>query len=459
MKKHFIYLLVASMTLAGTSTLFTSCGDDDPTPEAPSTPDDPGNTPTPSNPEGNKKLNSVEQKQKLESIAKAFMGEVKANNFTQLTDLANYCYDHYIDNDDFDNDVVTTWFNDALNASSSLVKSNITTEKGSWYTSVYNYKYYNRVILLANFTGKFTAQKQSWKKEKADNLQFNFTDQDGKACNITVTSLGNTKKAHITDSEDWDSDYDDANNIYNQYIDEYKEYLMVPEQIVITLTQGGVKQVETIVNIDHSAFTGPEVDLSKDGLVTNATVKIANFTWCVQRAEYSAKNHKASVSGYMKKGDTTLFTFAADANGVDATNESLNNAGAASVNFDLLGQMQIKGTCSNVKAYSDLINKADDNDKNETLFKSYINQANELLDVNVFYDKGSVRQANMKLMAFEEKNPWNSAYNYWYAEPVINFDDGTSYSTFNAYFNESDFRSVIDLFNSLIEGYENLFDK
>ena len=62
-------------------------------------------------------------------------------------------------------------------------------------------------------------------------------------------------------------------------------------------------------------------------------------------------------------------------------------------------------------------------------------------------------------MAFEEKNPWNSAYNYWYAEPVINFDDGTSYSTFNAYFNESDFRSVIDLFNSLIEGYENLFDK
>ena len=457
MKKHFLYLLAASMTLSGTTLFTTSCGDDDPTIVTPSTPSDPGDTPTPSNPQGNKKLTSVEQKQKLESIAKAFMGEVKANNFSQIADLADYCFNHYVDNDDFDeDDVISEWFEDALNASTSLVKAK-TERSGSW---VKDTKLYDRTIMLANFTGHFTAQKNSWKKEKASDLQFNFTDQDGKACNITVTSSGSTKKAYISDSEDWyDYNYDKASGTYTDYINKYKNYVMVPEQITISLTQNGVKQVATVLNINHSEFTGPELDLSRDGLSTNVTVNIANFTWCIQRAEYSVKSHKAGISGYMKKNDNVMLKFSADANDIEANNEDLNKAGSASINFDLLGQLQIKGSCSNVKAYADLLEKADDNDENETLFKSYLSQAQELTDISVFYDKGSVKQAGIKLMAFKEESAWNPANSYWYADPVIQFDDGTTYSTFSAYFDESDFRSVIDTFNNLIEGYEKLFDR
>ena len=452
MKKHFIYLLAACMTLGMAAPTLSSCGDDDDDPiEKPNTPD----TPTPSNPQGDKKLNSTEQKEKLETIAKAFMAEVNANNFTSLKNLASYCYNHYIDNDDFDNDVVSEWFEDALQAAAGDPVKTKNEKYGNWIESR---KMYNRVIALSNFTGHFTAQSKSWKKETAEDLQFNFTDQDGKKCNITVAHSGDVKKAYITDTEDWyDWDYDSNKGEYTEYVNEYKEYVMVPEHITITLTQNGSKVIETVVNIDHSAFTGPEVDLSKDGLVTNVIAKIADFTWEVQRAEYSAKSHKASITGYMKKGSTTLATFQAEAGGLDITNESFNDARQATISFDLLGQMQIKATCSNVKKYAELIDQAEENDENGPLFKSYINQANELTDIDVYYDKGSVRQAKMKLMTFEEKSYWSS-YSYWDYEPVIYFDDNTSYSTFNAYFNESDFRSVIDTFESLIRGYENLFE-
>lgn len=452
MKKQFVYLLAASLTLGMAAPVFSACGDDDPaeTPAPPTTPD----TPTPSNPQGDKKLNSTEQKQKLESVAKAFMAEVKANNFTSLKELGQYCSDHYVNNDDFDNDVVTEWFEDALDASCEIV--GIQKEQhGSWIESR---KLYNRVIALANFTGHFTSQKSSWKKEKASDLQFIFTDQDGKPCNITVTSSGKTKKAYVGQTEDWyDWDYDENKKEYIDYINEYKEYVMVPEHITITLTQNGTKLVETVVNIDLSAFSGPEFDLSKDGLVTEVVAQVGDFTWNVQRAEYSAKNHNASITGYMKKGSSTLATFQAQAADLDVTNESFNDAKKATVTFDLMGQMQIKATCSNAKKYADLIDQAEENDENEPLFKSYINQANELTDIAVFYDKGSIRQASMKLMSFKEESYWSSD-SYWYCEPVILFDDDSTYSTFNAYFNEKDFRSVIDTFESLIRGYEDLFE-
>lgn len=462
MKKHFIYLLAASLSLGMTASGLSSCGDDDPTEDVvppgnndeKNDDDDSNDGPnTPVAPDD--KLNSTEQKQKLESVANDFMAEVQANNFTSLKNLTEYCTNHYLDNDDFDNDVVNDWFEAALDASSDQVSSK-KEDHGGWIESR---KLYNRVIALSNFTGHFTAQKDSWKKEKANNLKFTFTDQDRQLCNITVTSSGKTKKAYVGTTEDWDSFWDQENNKWYDYIDEYDEYIMVPEHITVTLTQGNTTLVETVVNIDHSAFTGPEINLMEDGLVTDVVSKVADFTWEVQRAEYSANNNKASITGSMKKGNKTLATFNAQTDDLTTSNDTIYNAGRATFTLDLMGgQMQIVAKCQNAKAYADLLERADDNDDNETLFKSYINQANELTDIAVFYDNGKTRQASMKLMPFKEESYWSSD-SWWYSEPVIVFDDGSTYSTFNAYFNEKDFRSVIDTFESLMRGYEDLLDE
>ena len=41
---------------------------------------------------------------------------------------------------------------------------------------------------------------------------------------------------------------------------------------------------------------------------------------------------------------------------------------------------------------------------------------------------------------------------------MIYFYDGSSYSTFEAFFNESDFDDVIDKFEELIENYEDMIE-
>ena len=99
---------------------------------------------------------------------------------------------------------------------------------------------------------------------------------------------------------------------------------------------------------------------------------------------------------------------------------------------------------------------ANDNKDNEKNFKSYITQANSLLDLNLFYDGKAVKQASVKFEPFAGES-WGS-YQYWDAEPVLYFYDGSSYSTFEAFFNDKDFKSVIDTFKGLADKYAALIN-
>ena len=98
-----------------------------------------------------------------------------------------------------------------------------------------------------------------------------------------------------------------------------------------------------------------------------------------------------------------------------------------------------------------------ESDDEEKPFKSYITQANSLIDLNLFYDGKAVKQANVKLEPFVSES-WHS-YIYWDAEPVLYFFDGSSYSTFEAFFNDKDFKSVIDTFKGLADKYAALINE
>ena len=51
------------------------------------------------------------------------------------------------------------------------------------------------------------------------------------------------------------------------------------------------------------------------------------------------------------------------------------------------------------------------------------------------------------------------SYTYWEAEPVIKFYDGSSYSSFEAFFNDRDFKNVIDTFKSLANRYADMVNE
>lgn len=450
MKKRW-YLLLALPLVLGAPTVLSSCGDDEPDPiEKPNNPDTP-NTPGDNN-QGETKLDSESQKLKLQATAQKFMKEVPADEMRNLSQLADYVNDAYIDNSKFSNDVVTDWFK-------KLIDSNLSPDGKKDFNNYWREEYYKRIIELSQFKGKFVAGKGGWTKSNADDLQFEFKDQNGITCVLTLKTSGKTAKVYV--GETWGDCYsekiEEVNGEYWKWVDVIeKNYVYVPEHITMTLLQGGNTLVSAEVNIDHSQFLGPEYDLSKDAVSTNATVKINNYVWVIDRAAHNGKEGSAYVKGSMSKAGKTLVSFEASAadTKLDKDGELLQG-GAAKVSVNILDEVQIKGTCSNVKTFADYLDKADQFEENESQFKSYVNQANSLLNLGIYFNGGSMRQAKVQLECFEDGYAYEK---YWTYEPVLVFDDNSTYSTFTAFFNETSFREVINSFEDLVRSYEKLIE-
>lgn len=449
MKKRW-YLLLALPLVLGAPTVLSSCGDDEPDPiEKPNNPDTP-NTPGDNN-QGETKLDSESQKLKLQATAQKFMKEVPADEMRNLSQLADYVNDAYINNSKFSNDVVTDWFE-------KLIDSNLSPD-GKKDFNYWSEEYYKRIIELSQFKGKFVAGKGGWTKSNADDLQFEFKDQNGITCVLTLKTSGKTAKVYV--GETWGDCYsekiDGVNGEYWKWVDVIeKNYVYVPEHITTTLLQGGNTLVSAEVSIDHSQFSGPEYDLSKDAVSTNATVKINNYVWVVDRAAHNGKEGSAYVKGSMSKAGKTLVSFEASAADTKHDEDGeLLQGGAAKVSVNILDEVQIKGTCSNVKTFADYMDKADQFEENESQFKSYVNQANSLLNLGIYFNGGSMRQAKVQLECFEDGYAYDK---YWTYEPVLVFDDNSTYSTFTAFFNETSFREVINSFEDLVRSYEKLIE-
>lgn len=476
MKKNLLrvatYLFVAIMSVG-----FVSCESDDdelkeenPAPVTPVDPVDPS--------EGDA-MSVAAQKEYLEEVALELMDQMPASDFRSIVNLAQYISETYVDEYDWDNvgDWAADIFEDACKALGTTTKE---TETSKWddYTYIYNYFYedYEALLMAANFTGHFTARNGRWIFEEAKDLQFIFTDNNGKQCVLKLETGGSVKKVHLYDDDEWydyDSEFDYDSNIYTyyDYYDRIQYTIGVPEEVVLTLTQAGNEVIKLALDIDLSSLSGKEFDLSKSSFNLSASLVLNNgYEFVMEQMAYTA-NKDAAVLFQISKNKTSLFTLAvaADVNNIPSVNLSAfvsdnvdmdefdkTNAKNAFVKFDVLNKVQIQGTLTDVRKFIDYMDAADDNDEDEKTFKSYINQANALADVNLFYDGSSVKQATVKLESFVD-DYWGG-YSYWYAEPVLFFYDGTSYSTFEAFFNNRDFKTTIETFEELIERYENLFD-
>lgn len=473
--KSFLILLAGTcaMTLA-------SCGDDDPNDPTPDpAPDKPV---TPTTPSKDEAISPAQQKAYIETVALDFMKEIPSSEFKELVSLGTYISDTYVEEYDWDN--VGDWAQGILDAAQkALGTTSKKTETEKWDDYTYNYveiyTNYKSLLYASNFTGHFTAKNRVWTYAKANDLQFIFNDANGKQCVLKLETSGSIKKVHAFDLdewEDWQSERDDNRQIYTStdYYDRTQYTIGVPENIVVTLTQGGSQTVKATVKIDLGNISNEEFDISKDNLNLTALTELNNgYKMEVSQLAYNANNN-VSAKFTMSKNGKALVTaaIASDLSGIPSCNVSAFtsedfdmddyntgnvNAKNAYVKLDILGKMQIQGSISDVRKFADYIEKADDNESNEASFKSYINQVNQLMDVNLFYDGKSTKQASVKLEPFEDE-VWNGK-TWWMAEPVLFFYDGSSYSTFEAFFNETDFKKTIDAFEELIENYSDLFDR
>ena len=468
MKKLVSLLLIGSVF--SLSSALVSCGGDDDSVDSPIVNPDPLK---PEEPSKNEAMTPLEQKEYLDVIARGFMDKTPASDFNEISKLCNHISNTYTDNYDWDE--VGDWGSEIFESlKESLGTTDKEQEKDSWGEYNYIYTNYKALVMASNFKGQFKAIGNKWELSKADDLQFIFSDQHGKECVLKLVTSGNVKKVFIGNIDEWvDYNYDYSNDYYisNDYYDRTQLTVGVPENIVVTLTQGGSQVVKVTVKLNIGDLSNDKFDLSKNQLTASTLVELNNgYKFNVSQVAYNG-NNKTSVSFDMSKNGESLASvaFSSDISGIPSCNidamvsgnideEDFNNSNMKNVyvKLDIMGKLQIQGTLSDVRKFTDYINEADDNDDDEKTFKSYVNQANSLANFNLFYDGKSTKQATVTLEAFEEES-WNGI-KYWYMEPMLNFYDGSSYSTFDAFFNDKDFKSVIDAFEKLADNYASLIN-
>ena len=456
----------AAVLLSGLLCL-NSCGDDN----------DDGGSGDGSSPDSVLPLSPAEQKAYMETVAREFMDLTPASDFKDITTLGRYVTDSYFDGYDWSE--AEKWGKDIIDGLKQYVGILPDEVTDIYNGSYYNYYYiskitgYKAVVQASNFKGHFTATNGRWVLSKADDLQFIFNDKYGDKCVLKLETSGSVKKVYLLNTDEWiNYDSETVGNDYYSY-DFYNRTqwtIGVPEKVVLTLTQGGREVVKTTVNIDLGSISNEEFDLSKNSLNVSTLVEFNNgYKINVSQVSYTA-NSKVSVQSTMSKNgkDLVVMALASDLSGIPSCNVSAftksdfdiddydtdkTNGKNAFVKLDILGKIQIQGTIFDIRKYADYLEQADENDEKESNFKSYLNQANALTNINMFYDGNIVRQASVTLEPFEKKE-WG--YSYWTTEPVLVFYDGSSYSTFEAFFNDSDFKTTIEAFKTFANKYADL---
>ena len=471
MKKSLLKL-TAVLSAAIVCVSFASCGSDDKDDVS-----DPETPITPVEPTKDNAMTPLEQKEYIEKVALEFMEMMPSSDFDDIAELGKYIGDTYVD--DYDWEDVEGWAKDAFNAAREALGTSqtvIETEKWGNYTYKYNYIYtnYKALLLASNFTGHFTARNGRWAYEKANDLQFLFTDKKSQQCVLKLETGGKVKNVHLLNVDDWkDDDYSQSGSTYSytDYYDRTQCVFGLPERIIATLTQGGSQVAKTTVKINLDNITDEEFDISKSSLTTTALIELNNgYKFDVSNISFNVKN-KASVTFSMSKNGKTLVSMNASADPADIPSVNVSEFSTTNFNehiydfdkmdgknafvkLDILGKIQLQGTLSDIRKFSEYLENAAHFDHEEKAFKSYINQANMLADINLFFDNKNVKQASIKLEPFVDEK-WNGT-TYWEAVPVIYFFDGSSYSTFEAFFNEKDFKKTFDTFKNLTNKYASL---
>lgn len=388
-----------------------------------------GGTETPGggndNPGGNTELTAAQAKQKLDATAQELLGKINVNDLQEFKTM--------IDGIDYeDGSEVSKWFEACGDA--SMVSDS---EEGTKY-----------LIKASNFVGEFTLKNGVWKQTKkgGDYLSFIFNDKNGKNCVLTLKGSSDGTLIHH-DCFDNEGGYWDGYK-WQEYKDEYR--FILPKKMELTLSRNGDVRVMTTINTEVK--TAGEIDLTKDEVEISSVTQIGAYKVEVNKAAFKAGKN-AEAKAVISKDNEKLITVTASATG-NIDNNLEGTYGKVSASVDILGKAKVVATLSDVDLLIQNLDKADENDENESLFKQYLENANRLIDAQLYLDNSSKSCAKVYLAPIEDGY---GSHKYWDAEPWLEFSDGSKYS-YSDYFNEKSFKTVVDKVQSIVDDFIKMFD-
>lgn len=425
--------------------------------------------------EGGSPMTKAEQTALLESTAREFVAMAPASDFEELT--AMFKEARQINAKNVDN-WASGIFEDAVTTVSDQLISSYTSD----YYSSYGYERHFKVAyVISNYKGHFEVQDGKWVlvNSNVDDLKFTFKDSNNDVWVLRAEATGPFKKVHMFDLHDRDYEYSYSDNMsVYKYYEDYKECVIsVPKTLAVTLTKNNAQKVKTTVNAELNEITGEEFDISKNDISASVVIEVKDYKINVSQVAYQ-HNSSVAVNLTVAKGSKQMLSVAisGDLSGIPSVNVSAfshhidsdtwkNTEGNALVKVDILGKVQIQGKATKIHAIVDKLEAAKKNRESESDFKSYIKEANEFLDLGLYFNNHSLKQATAYLEPFEKTGyryvypSGYQTYKYWGWDMVIKFDDESSYSTMANYFSRSNFRSVYSDVESLMESYSKLVKK
>ena len=391
-------------------------------------------------------LNQEELKNQIEITGKKFVAQFNADDFKPLQDLAKHIEKNYQSQKQFEE--VNKWAGDILKDLTTTISRAHETER-----------LYTLVIDASKFKGHFEFKNDRWKRTKdSDNLEFQFRDQNGQDCLISLGVSGKMTrlKSKYFNSEDHDyvdnpSYYGGRRHIYNTR----ENILVVPEHVNLLVKQGDKELLTTTVNTKLT--TTGELDLAADALEVNSkTVIINKYEITAKRAYYKGPG-SAEADVEIKADGKSLLTAKAKAHGL-FTKNGFRNVDAVDFDINILNEIQLKGNCKNGSELVKLTEEADEAGykKNNELFKEQLADANNLMDIHLYYNNSTKPSAQILWGPTEVENTYRKE-SYLRSDLMIKFDDKTTYAI-EGYFTEANFNGLFKEVVKLGDSFSKLLN-
>lgn len=313
---------------------------------------------------------------------------------------------------------------------------------------------WTQLLALSNVKGAFSAKygQKKWQQDsKTGNLTMTYTDKNGTKWVLSVQHNGSWGVVNVTKDDDW---VYDGYPTYTGHYETTTYQLDVPKSIQVTLTKGNETVADVKLNITDINIKNNEPSINAKAAY-NLTAKVKDFD-ITNNVAYTP-NGAASVVAEVKKGNKTLVTVNITGN-TNISNNEITDGNVSSLNVCVLNKLNVKGDIKNIKALSEAIEKAQDNDENESAFDRWVTNANSYINLGL-YNNNPTKQASIVLgKDSDRKYYYGSGYTtYFRMVPMVAFSDGTKYSL-EEYFDDDLFENLMNQVENVIKDFERLVD-
>lgn len=383
-------------------------------------------------------------KVKLEDAAEQFMNEFPASEYEELAStvagMVEYCSDTF-GGPDYDLSALEEVYEERYDKffSEEFVSETVTS--------------YSFLFLLSECKGHLEFGKNGVTYRDSKDTSAEFTDGDGVVWTLSIIPSGSTRRVFLGEFCDvwygWDYDPSLGESVEREYEDYYDITIEIPEKLTVELKKNGRDYASVVIGLDVKVSSGG-VDIERDAFSFSTTVVFEGLEYTVGKVAYNASTGNLEVSSVLKKDGKLIVSEKVTANGKVYWETEKWTAKKINVEVDILGLVQIKGTCPDVNSIVNIIENSEPETDED--FEEVLKTLNSMFSLGVYFDGEQIKRAELLL------EPRIDDYGDYYVNFVIEFDDGSK-TVVEGFFNEDNFSGTVGEAGSFFEDYIDLFEE